>query len=102
MPIKRCFKNGVAGWKFGDEGRCYTGPGAKAKAAKQGRAIQARKHMGAPMAGDAIYNICCKNFQVILGDQLTEIDGTVFLGQCQNRIALGFATRTIRGQSLSM
>lgn len=35
MPLKRCTKNGQQGWKFGDKGACYTGPGGKAKAIKQ-------------------------------------------------------------------
>lgn len=37
MPVKKC--NG--GYKFGSSGKCYKGKGAKAKAAKQGRAIKA-------------------------------------------------------------
>jgi len=41
MPIKRCSSKGRKGYKYGDRGKCYTGPSAKAKAAKQGRAIKA-------------------------------------------------------------
>lgn len=37
MPMK---KSG-SGYKWGDKGKTYTGKGAKAKAAKQGRAIKA-------------------------------------------------------------
>lgn len=44
MPLKRCTEDGKSGWKWGDEGKCYTGEGAKEKALRQGRAIQARKH----------------------------------------------------------
>lgn len=40
MPVK---KSG-SGYKFGDKGKVYTGKGAKKKAAKQGRAIQASKN----------------------------------------------------------
>lgn len=40
MPVK---KSGD-GYKFGDKGKVYTGKGAKKKAARQGRAIQASKH----------------------------------------------------------
>lgn len=36
MPLKRCSKDGSSGWKYGDSGHCYTGPGAKKKAIKQG------------------------------------------------------------------
>lgn len=48
MPLKRCYKNGRPGYKWGDEGKCYTyKPGdkasrerAKEKARKQGKAIE--------------------------------------------------------------
>ena len=39
MPVMR--KGG--GYKYGKSGKLYKGKGAKAKAAKQGRAIQASK-----------------------------------------------------------
>ena len=41
MPVKRCNSGGKSGWKWGDKGKCYTGPGAKKKAIKQGVAIEA-------------------------------------------------------------
>lgn len=41
MPLMRCTKNGKSGWKWGKSGKCYTGPGAKKKATKQGRAVKA-------------------------------------------------------------
>lgn len=47
MPVKRCSKNGKSGYKWGDEGKCYTGSGAKKKAIEQGRAIEANKSKGA-------------------------------------------------------
>lgn len=37
MPLKKCGDNG---WKWGDNGKCYTGPGAKKKAIKQGIVIE--------------------------------------------------------------
>jgi Family of unknown function (DUF6496) len=40
MPVKRT-KGG--GYKYGDSGKTYYGKGAKAKAAKQGRAIALSK-----------------------------------------------------------
>ncbi len=40
MPAKRCTVNSKGGWKWGDSGKCYTGPGAKNKALRQGRAIK--------------------------------------------------------------
>ena len=44
MPLKRCRKNGKAGWKWGDSGYCYTGKDAKKKAMRQARAIMASKN----------------------------------------------------------
>ena len=41
MPVMRCMKNGKPGWKWGQSGTCYTGPGAKGKAEAQGRAAYA-------------------------------------------------------------
>jgi hypothetical protein len=46
MPVMRCIKNGKSGWKYGKSGACYTGPGARAKAAKQGRAIKSSQSKG--------------------------------------------------------
>jgi hypothetical protein len=40
MPVR---KTG-GGYKYGDSGKLYKGPGAKAKAAKQGRAIKAAQN----------------------------------------------------------
>ena len=50
MPIKACFREGRAGYKYGDSGSCYTyEPGneqsrmaAKRKAEEQMRAIHAQ------------------------------------------------------------
>jgi len=39
MPIKQCQINGKNGWKYGDEGTCYTGPEGKRKAISQAIAI---------------------------------------------------------------
>jgi hypothetical protein len=38
MPLTQCTKNGTRGWRWGAKGACYTGPGAKKKALKQGLA----------------------------------------------------------------
>tara|TARA_R110000824_G_scaffold70829_2_gene181625 strand:+ start:1845 stop:2141 length:297 start_codon:yes stop_codon:yes gene_type:complete len=37
MPLIKCADRG---WKFGEKGKCYTGPDAKNKARKQGVAIK--------------------------------------------------------------
>lgn len=39
MPIKQCQVNGKSGWKWGNEGKCYTGPGGKEKAIAQAIAV---------------------------------------------------------------
>ena len=43
MPAESCIRNGNKGVKWGAEGFCYTGPNAKEKALRQGRAIEASK-----------------------------------------------------------
>ena len=40
MPVQKC---GKSGWQWGQSGKCFTGPGAREKALKQGRAIEANK-----------------------------------------------------------
>lgn len=39
MPLKRCQEDGEDGWKWGDEGTCYTGEDAKQKAIEQAIAM---------------------------------------------------------------
>lgn len=39
MPLKQCQIDGKHGWKYGDSGKCYTGPDAKKKAIQQAIAI---------------------------------------------------------------
>lgn len=43
MPIKKCSIEGKSGYKYGDSGKCYTGPDAKKKAFKQGLAVEISK-----------------------------------------------------------
>ena len=40
MPLQQCQVEGVRGWKWGRVGKCYVGSGARAKAVRQGRAIE--------------------------------------------------------------
>lgn len=44
MPNKSCQSGGKKGTKYGGQGKCYTGQGAKAKTSRQGRAIEANRH----------------------------------------------------------
>jgi len=39
MPLQRCQVDGKDGWKYGESGKCYTGPDAKQKAIAQGIAM---------------------------------------------------------------
>lgn len=36
MPVKKCTIDGKPGYKWGDQGKCYTGPDAEKKAMIQG------------------------------------------------------------------
>ena len=40
MPLKKCSEDKQSGWKWGDQGKCYTGPEGKRKAIRQGVAIE--------------------------------------------------------------
>lgn len=44
MPVQECIIDGVAGFKWGESGKCYTGSDAKERALEQGRAILAQKN----------------------------------------------------------
>lgn len=47
MPVRKVTKDGKTGYQWGTTGRIYTGPGAKEKAAAQGRAAYASGYRGA-------------------------------------------------------
>lgn len=51
MPIKSCKSNGKSGKKWGNSGKCYTGPGAAKKAGKQAAAAYAHGYKGKPKLG---------------------------------------------------
>ena len=40
MPLKKCSVDNNSGYKWGDSGKCYTGPEGKKLAIKQGIAIE--------------------------------------------------------------
>lgn len=65
MPLKKCSQDGKSGWKWGDSGHCYTGPGGKKKAIKQGIAIEGPKKFASmaelfdePVTNDEICDVC--------------------------------------------
>ena len=43
MPLQQCQTEGRTGWRWGQRGKCYTGPDAKRKAIRQGVAIEPGK-----------------------------------------------------------
>lgn len=49
MPIKDCKVDGKSGKKWGDSGKCYTGPDAEKKAQKQAQAAYAAGYKGEAM-----------------------------------------------------
>lgn len=57
MPLEKCKINNKPGWRWGKQGKCYTGPEAKKKAVKQGLAM-----------GDSVHDApeSAANFQQIL------------------------------------
>lgn len=44
MPLQKCSKSGTSGWKWGNQGKCFIGTGARTRALRQGRAIEASVH----------------------------------------------------------
>jgi hypothetical protein len=51
MPVQQCTSDGKSGYRWGEKGKCYTGPGAKKKAIKQGIKIEGPKKFAAKAAG---------------------------------------------------
>ena len=43
MPVTTCEKNGERGFKWGEHGVCFIGPGAREKAEAVGSAIKAKE-----------------------------------------------------------
>lgn len=53
MPLNECQNNGKKGWKWGDQGHCYTGKEGKKQAIKQGVAIEGPKKFADIMKKDS-------------------------------------------------
>ena len=56
MPLKKCTTDNKGGYKWGNEGKCYTGPNAKKEAIKQGLAIEGPEKFSQYMRILAIYD----------------------------------------------
>lgn len=46
MPVRKVTQNGKTGYQWGSSGKVFTGPGAKQRAAAQGRAAYASGYRG--------------------------------------------------------
>jgi soluble P-type ATPase len=77
MPLKKCTKNGISGWKWGDQGSCYTGSGAKKKAIKQGIAIEGVDKFKSIAKNDSELNKS-------VAKELTTIEMMFLFGEKQN------------------
>lgn len=76
MPLQKCTDNGKSGYKWGDSGHCYTGPGAKKKALKQGQAIEINKHAKGEKNELNVVNaelIACEKEESILEQTLSNL-----------------------------
>lgn len=81
MPVMRCSRDGLSGFKWGPNGYCYIGPNARARAERQGRAIHAsggKRRFKPPNVSDApkevqeilsiAYNQCRQDFHKLNPD----------------------------------
>ena len=55
MPLKKCTSNQKSGYKWGDSGKCYTGPDAKKNAIKQGVAIEGPEKFSQKAAKECLF-----------------------------------------------
>ena len=85
MPIKKCNENGKPGYKYGNNGHCYTyiandeqsRKNAVKKAAKQGVAIEGPDKFAAIQKGESKGTISYKEFNEILLDIITDDESTL-------------------------
>ena len=55
MPLKKCAEDQKSGYKWGNKGKCFTGPDAKKKAIKQGVAIEGPEKFAQKATENNIY-----------------------------------------------
>ena len=81
MPVKKCQKDGKNGYKWGNQGKCYTGPDAKKKAIKQGMAIHSNSSI---LEEGSIEDLryALNNVNDLCGDPQERIFWTLALIQC--------------------
>jgi hypothetical protein len=90
MPIKPCSKEGKSGHKWGESGTCYTGPGSRAKAARQGRAVESQKNnLLANGGGNKVLQINIKGFTSNVMTRLEKIHGVEYIVAPVNMIVEG-------------
>jgi hypothetical protein len=69
MPLKKCSSDGKSGWKWGDQGHCYTGKDGKKKAIKQGVAIEGPEKF-AQVANEEELNVIINDPDIPLLDKV--------------------------------
>lgn len=65
MPINKCSANGTSGFRWGTKGKCYTGPGAKKKAIKQGYAEDPTHFKEEVSASEELQRVIAEEFTVV-------------------------------------
>jgi hypothetical protein len=97
MPLKNCTVNGKQGWKWGDEGTCYT---SKEDALAQGRAIEASKLRDKYFKFNETYNdypeSAKENARIAL--RWAEENGW---GSCGTPVGKARANQLAKGESIS-
>ena len=92
MPLKKCNENGVGGWKWGDQGKCYTGPDGKKNAIKQAIAIEGADKFKAIQEGHSKGELD-DVMQAIISDSTSTLDevtcaASLYQGQPLDRIII--------------
>lgn len=77
MPVQRCSSGDTSGWRWGKEGKCYTGPGGKKKAIKQGVAIEGPKKFAAKATQGEVTPLDCCITKADMHDLVLDPESTV-------------------------
>ena len=77
MPLKKCFENGKDGWKWGDEGKCYTGKESKKEAIRQGISIEGPEKFSKIMKSQSYEDL----YLQLSNDEKTLADSLISLSQ---------------------
>jgi len=96
MPLKKCSANGKSGWKWGDQGHCYTGPSGKKQAIKQGVAIEGPEKF-ASMAQDFEESVDVDEFtDVLVEEGRGPVEVALAVANFTNEVALAYIPKAER------